>query len=56
MQADASERSIRNFKIACDIFQFAYDVKKHQLRLKHPDFDERTLHEETMKLIRQACR
>jgi len=47
-------RSIRNLKLTSDLFEFAYEVKKHQLRVKHPEFDEKQLHEEAMRLIREA--
>ena len=46
----------KKLKMASDIFHFVYEVKKHQLRLRHPEFDDAMLHVETMKLIDAASR
>jgi hypothetical protein len=55
MSTPSREDSLRKLKITSDLFDFAYQVKRHQLRQKHPEYDEKRLHEETIKLIRKAC-
>ncbi len=50
----AAQRAFRNLKMASDLFEFCYMLKRHQLRLKHPEYDEPAIHREVMRLIEAA--
>ena len=39
-----------------DMFMFAYNLKKFQLKQKHPDWTERQLNHKAYDLIERGCR
>ncbi len=53
---EKSKRSIENMRIMDALFEFAFEVKKHQIKIKNPTIDEETLNQETLKLIEAGCR
>ena len=46
----------REFEEDTDMFMFAYNLKKFQLREKHPDWTERQLNHKAYELIEKGCR
>ena len=48
--------NVKNMRIASELFALAYKIKKHQLKLKHPELTAKQLHEKTMLLIEKGCR
>jgi len=44
----------RRLRLAGDLFDLAYELKSHQLRLRHPDWDEERLRRETVRRIQEA--
>ena len=49
-------QSVTNMKVMNALFEFAFEVKRYQLKLSHPDLNEEMLNKETMKLIEDGCR
>lgn len=45
----------QKLKIAEDLFNLAYSVKSHQLKLKHPDWSNEMIHQRTIELIDRGC-
>lgn len=46
----------KKMKAMNDMFMFAYQLKKFQLRQKHPDWTERQLNHGAYALIEKGCR
>ena len=45
----------RKLKIAEGLFNFAYRVKSHQLKLKNPAWTAEQIHQKTIELIEKGC-
>ncbi len=46
----------RKLKLAGELFQFALEIKKTQLRLKHPDWTEPQVAIEAYRLLEKGSR
>ena len=46
----------KKMKAMNDMFMFAYNLKKFQLREKHPEWTERQLNHKAYELIEKGCR
>lgn len=46
----------KKLKLASDIFDMAYAIKKYRIKAKYPDKYEDELHKMTMDLIYKGCR
>ncbi|MEL6340139.1 MAG: hypothetical protein AAFQ65_09530 [Myxococcota bacterium] len=46
----------RKLKLAAGLFDMALQVKRDQLRRKHPDLSERELNHRAYALIEKGCR
>ena len=46
----------RKIKAASELFEFAFRVKKFQLKQKHPDLSERELNHMVYALIEKGCK
>ena len=46
----------RNLKAASELLDFAYQVKFHQLRLKHPEHSDEQICKEVLLQIEKASR
>ncbi len=51
----SQQEIFKKMKIAEDLFNFAYEVKIHQLKKKHPDWLPEQLHQKTLDLIDKGC-
>lgn len=50
----AKEKSVANLELASALFQFAYEIKFYQLKLKNPDLSESEIHKQTLDLFEKA--
>jgi len=46
----------KKIRLSFDLFAAAFEIKRHQLRKKHPDLPERELTRRTMELIERGLR
>jgi hypothetical protein len=46
----------RKLRLASDLFQMAFDVKRFQLKSKHPELSEREINHLAYALIEKGCR
>ncbi|MEO1483625.1 MAG: hypothetical protein AAFU77_16065 [Myxococcota bacterium] len=46
----------RKLKLAAGLFDMAFQVKRDQLRRKHPELSERELNHRAYALIEKGCR
>lgn len=46
----------KKLKLSMGLFEAAYEIKKHQLRKKHPEKSEKELNHLTMSLIEKGTR
>ncbi|MBI3535011.1 MAG: hypothetical protein HY072_05950 [Deltaproteobacteria bacterium] len=46
----------KKLKLASDLFELAFKIKSHQLRLKYPQATFKEIKEMTLKLIEKGCR
>lgn len=49
-------RVAKKLRLAAELFGFAYDVKRFQLRSKHPELSEREINHGAYALIERGCR
>ncbi len=49
-----NKRAQRNFKIASDLWEFAYAVTSHKIKRDFPEWSLSQVHEETIKRIRKG--
>jgi hypothetical protein len=45
----------KKLRLAAELFRFAYETKRFQLRRKHPDLDEREINHRAYALIERGC-
>ena len=45
----------KKLRLMAELFDFAYQVKKHQLKKKFPDLSDRELNYKTYALIEKGC-
>lgn len=50
-----SKKIQKKLKLASDLFDFAFKIKSHQLRIKHPDMNEHEITMKTYALIEKGC-
>ena len=50
------ESVTKKLGLAGQLYHFAYTLKKHQLKLKHPEFSESDLRRKTVELIEKGCK
>ena len=55
LQLDA-KKNHKKMKAMNDMFMFAYQLKKFQLKLKHPDWTDKQLNYGAYELIERGCR
>ena len=46
----------KKLRMASDLFQMAFDVKRFQLRTRHPELSEREINHRAYALIEKGCR
>jgi len=46
----------KKLKIASDLFQMAFEMKKFQLRKKFPELSEKEINHKAFALIEKGCR
>lgn len=46
----------KKLRLASDLFQMAFDVKRFQLKNKHPELSEREINHLAYALIEKGCR
>jgi len=56
MQKIDIKRAQRNIRMAFEMYEFAYMVKKQALKRKFPDKTEAELHKLTVELIHKGCK
>lgn len=57
LPADAlTEKIQKKFRLACDLFDLAFTIKKTQLARLHPEWTDRELNLKTYELIERGCR
>ena len=49
------DRVQRKLWLAAELFRFAYETKRHQLRQRHPTLSERELNHRAYALIERGC-
>jgi hypothetical protein len=54
-QSSDPARSIKKLRIMSQLFSFAYETKRFQLRQKHPDWTQRQINHAAYALIERGC-
>lgn len=49
------ERSVKNLRIASELFKFAYQIKYYQIKLKNPALSHHEIHRLTLQLFDKAA-
>lgn len=49
------DRVERKLRLAAELFRFAFETKRHQLRRRHPTLSERELNHRAYALIERGC-
>lgn len=50
-----AERIAKKLRIAEELFQFAYETKRAQLRRKYPELSDREINHKAYALIERGC-
>ncbi len=49
------KKTEKKIRLMADLFDFAFQVKKHQLKKKYPQLSDRELNHKTYALIEKGC-